>query len=147
MIQGGGYGTDHKEKRQELHKPITNEAKNGLKNKRGTIAMARTPQPHSATAQFFINVVDNAFLDYPGRDGWGYCVFGKVVEGMDIVNQIRDTPTQPNTAIRGAPPCPVKAVVIKKAQRVKTETEGKEESKEEPKKDTDTKKKPGDEGG
>jgi peptidyl-prolyl cis-trans isomerase B (cyclophilin B) len=76
-------------------KPIKNEADNGVKNERGTLAMARTSDPHSATAQFFINVVDNGFLDFksPSRDGWGYCVFGKVTEGMDVVDQIRKVAT------------------------------------------------------
>ncbi len=92
MIQGGGFEPGMKEKPT---KPgIQNEAKNGLKNLRGTVAMARTNAPHSATSQFFINVQDNAFLDYPGRDGWGYCVFGKVVEGMDVVDKIKVVPTK-----------------------------------------------------
>ena len=91
MIQGGGFNPDMKKKK--THDPVENEAKNGLKNKRGTIAMARTNKPHSATAQFFINHKDNAFLDYPGRDGWGYCVFGKVIEGMDVVDAIANQKT------------------------------------------------------
>ncbi len=90
MIQGGGF-TEKMDKKKGLHGPIANEWKNGLKNKRGTIAMARLGgDPDSATAQFFINVVDNAFLDRPQRDGAAYCVFGKVVEGMDVVDKIRD---------------------------------------------------------
>lgn len=91
MIQGGGFTPDMK--RKKVHAPVENEAKNGLKNKRGTIAMARTGKPHSATAQFFINHKDNAFLDYPARDNWGYCVFGKVVEGMDVVDAIANQKT------------------------------------------------------
>jgi cyclophilin family peptidyl-prolyl cis-trans isomerase len=91
MIQGGGYDKDYKE--AKTRDPIQNEAKNGLKNDKYTIAMARTNAPHSATAQFFINVGNNSFLDYPGQDGWGYAVFGKVVEGMDIVDKIKDIPT------------------------------------------------------
>ena len=91
MIQGGGFTPDMKKKK--THDPVQNEAKNGLKNKRGTIAMARTSAPHSATAQFFINHTDNDFLNYPSRDGWGYCVFGKVVEGMDVVDAIADQKT------------------------------------------------------
>ncbi len=93
MIQGGGFTPDFQ--RKETHKPIRNEADNGLKNLRGTIAMARTMAPHSATAQFFINVADNGFLDHtrPTPNGWGYTVFGKVVEGMDVVDRIRKTPT------------------------------------------------------
>lgn len=91
MIQGGGFTQDYQQK--PTRPPIQNEAKNGLKNVRGSVAMARTGNPHSATAQFFISVKDNAFLDYPGQDGWGYAVFGKVVEGMDVVDKIRKTPT------------------------------------------------------
>ena len=93
MIQGGGFkvGMDQK----PTQAPIENEAGNGLKNKRGSIAMARTGDPHSATAQFFINVVDNDFLDFkaPSGQGWGYCVFGEVVEGMDVVDKIRAVAT------------------------------------------------------
>jgi cyclophilin family peptidyl-prolyl cis-trans isomerase len=91
MIQGGGYTPDMAKK--QTRKPIQNEAKNGLKNKRGTIAMARTSDPHSATAQFFINHKDNDFLDYPSRDGWGYAVFGKVTEGMSVVDTIASQAT------------------------------------------------------
>jgi peptidyl-prolyl cis-trans isomerase B (cyclophilin B) len=91
MIQGGGLEPGLKDKATGA--PIQNEAKNGLKNTRGSIAMARTNSPHSATAQFFVNTVDNTFLDYPGQDGWGYCVFGRVVDGMDTVDAIRKVPT------------------------------------------------------
>ena len=91
MIQGGGFTADMKEK--EASRMVENEAKNGLKNDRGTIAMARRSDPHSASAQFFINTVDNADLDYPKPDGWGYCVFGKVVSGMDVVDSIRNVAT------------------------------------------------------
>jgi peptidyl-prolyl cis-trans isomerase B (cyclophilin B) len=91
MIQGGGMLPDMMQK--PTREPIENEAKNGLSNEVGTIAMARTMDPHSATAQFFINVADNKFLDYPGQDGWGYCVFGKVTEGMDVVNNIKGVET------------------------------------------------------
>ena len=93
MIQGGGMTVDMKEK--PTHSPIPNEADNGLKNLRGTIAMARTSDPHSATAQFFINLKDNAFLDHtaPTSQGWGYAVFGRVVEGMDVVDAIARVPT------------------------------------------------------
>ena len=89
MIQGGGMEPGMNQK--ECQAPIENEAANGLKNKRGSIAMARTNDPHSATAQFFINVVDNDFLDFkaPSGQGWGYCVFGEVTEGMDVVDKIR----------------------------------------------------------
>lgn len=91
MIQGGGMLPDMSQKKTNA--PVENEAKNGLKNVRGSIAMARTNDPHSATAQFFINTVDNDFLDYPGQDGWGYAVFGKVVDGLDVVEQIRAVAT------------------------------------------------------
>jgi cyclophilin family peptidyl-prolyl cis-trans isomerase len=111
MIQGGGY--DEKMKERSTRASIQNEAKNGLKNVRGSIAMARTSAPHSASAQFFINHADNGFLDYPGQDGWGYAVFGRVVEGMDVVDKIAATPTG------NAPPfgrdVPVTPIVIKKA--------------------------------
>ncbi len=93
MIQGGGFSEDYAQK--STQKPIQNEADNGLTNDRGTIAMARTSDPHSATAQFFINVVDNGFLNFRSKStqGWGYTVFGKVVEGMDVVDQLRALPT------------------------------------------------------
>jgi peptidyl-prolyl cis-trans isomerase B (cyclophilin B) len=91
MIQGGGFTVEMNQK-PAAH-TVRNEAANGLKNRRGTIAMARTSDPHSAGAQFFINVKDNGFLDYPGQDGWGYCVFGKVIEGMDTVDAIEKVPT------------------------------------------------------
>lgn len=93
MIQGGGMDANMNEKRTGT--PIKNEADNGLKNDVGTIAMARTSDPHSATAQFFINVKNNDFLNYssPSPQGWGYAVFGKVIDGMDVVNQIKDVPT------------------------------------------------------
>ena len=93
MIQGGGFEPGMKQK--ECRAPIDNEAANGLKNKRGTIAMARTNDPHSATAQFFINVVDNDFLDFkaPMGQGWGYCVFGEIVEGLDVIDAIKGVRT------------------------------------------------------
>ena len=91
MIQGGGF--DKSMKQKDTRPPIENEAKNGLKNDLGTIAMARTNQPHSASAQWFINLKNNDFLNYPGQDGWGYAVFGKVVSGMDVVNKIAKVPT------------------------------------------------------
>ena len=93
MIQGGGFEPGMKQKKTEA--PITNEADNGLKNLAGTIAMARTSNPHSATAQFFINTVDNAFLDHKNKTpaGWGYAVFGKVTKGMDVVRKIEAVPT------------------------------------------------------
>ncbi len=93
MIQGGGMTVDMEDK--ETREPIENEADNGLKNDRGTLAMARTMNPHSATAQFFINVKDNNFLNHSAKNeqGWGYCVFGKVVEGMDTVDKIKGVAT------------------------------------------------------
>ncbi|HEC18437.1 MAG TPA: peptidyl-prolyl cis-trans isomerase [Gammaproteobacteria bacterium] len=93
MIQGGGFTQDFQKK--PTRTPVENEANNGLKNNKGTIAMARTNAPHSATAQFFINVADNDFLNHrsPTPRGWGYAVFGKVVQGMDVVDKIRKTPT------------------------------------------------------
>ncbi|WP_227368186.1 peptidylprolyl isomerase [Halomonas sp. M20] len=93
MVQGGGFDSDFEQK--PTREPIDNEADNGLKNVTGSVAMARTQDPHSATAQFFINVADNEFLDHRGKNlqGWGYCVFGKVVEGMDVVEKIKALPT------------------------------------------------------
>ncbi len=92
MIQGGGFEPGMKQK--DTQAPIKNEAGNGLSNTAGTIAMARTSDPHSATAQFFINVNDNLFLDKEqSQDGWGYCVFGRVTEGMDVVNKIKGVAT------------------------------------------------------
>lgn len=93
MIQGGGMLPGMIEK--ETRAPIKNEADNGLKNERGTLAMARTPDPDSASSQFFINVKDNSFLNYsaPTANGWGYCVFAKVVEGMDVVDAIKGVAT------------------------------------------------------
>ena len=94
MIQGGGRGARMDEK--ETLEPIKNEADNGVKNERGTIAMARTMEPHSASAQFFINLVDNDFLNFsePSINGWGYCVFGKVTDGMDVVDKIAKVKTK-----------------------------------------------------
>ena len=92
MIQGGGF--DDKMNQKPTRAPIKNEADNGLSNQTGTLAMARTSDPHSASAQFFINVADNHFLDKArSQDGWGYAVFGKVVDGMDVVNKIKAVPT------------------------------------------------------
>jgi peptidyl-prolyl cis-trans isomerase B (cyclophilin B) len=93
MIQGGGMEPGMKQK--PTRAPVANEAANGIKNKNYSVAMARTSEPHSATAQFFINVADNAFLDYssPSPNGWGYCVFGKVVGGKDVVDKITSVPT------------------------------------------------------
>ncbi|MFY0988881.1 peptidylprolyl isomerase [Halomonas sp. C05BenzN] len=93
MVQGGGFDIDFNQK--PTRDPIENEADNGLANATGTLAMARTQDPHSATAQFFINVGDNDFLNHSGKSiqGWGYCVFGKVVDGMDVVEKIKAVPT------------------------------------------------------
>ncbi|KAA1184924.1 peptidylprolyl isomerase B [Photorhabdus heterorhabditis] len=93
MIQGGGFEPGMKQKSTDA--AIKNEANNGLKNNRGTLAMARTNDPHSATAQFFINVVDNDFLNFRSErpDGWGYCVFAEVIEGMDVVDKIKSVST------------------------------------------------------
>jgi peptidyl-prolyl cis-trans isomerase B (cyclophilin B) len=93
MVQGGGFDENFNQK--QTRAPIENEADNGLLNTTGTLAMARTQDPHSATAQFFINVADNDFLNHRGKNlqGWGYCVFAEVVEGMDVVNRIKGVPT------------------------------------------------------
>lgn len=111
MIQGGGFDAEFNQK--PTRAPIENEAKNGLKNLTGTVAMARTMQPHSATAQFFINISDNGFLDYPGQDGWGYCVFGRVVDGMDVVEAIKGVATGNRN---GHQDVPSTDVVIEKAE-------------------------------
>ena len=105
MIQGGGFGKGMEEK--PTGAPIQNEARNGLKNQRGTIAMARRSDPHSATAQFFINHRDNATLDYPSPDGWGYAVFGKVLKGMDVVDRIARVPAGNRGMHRDVPVEPV----------------------------------------
>lgn len=115
MIQGGGFepGMDQK----KVNAPIKNEAANGLKNDKYTIAMARTGDPHSATGQFFINTgSDNSFLNYPGQDGWGYCVFGKVVEGMDVVDAIGKVKTGSKS---GHQDVPKEDVIITMAEVVK----------------------------
>jgi len=113
MIQGGGFDTDFNKKK--THAPIKNEADNGLSNNKGTIAMARTSEPHSASAQFFINTVDNDFLNHtsPTRRGWGYAVFGKVVEGMDVVEKIHNTPT--GAGDKFTTDVPQTPIIIKKA--------------------------------
>jgi peptidyl-prolyl cis-trans isomerase A (cyclophilin A) len=105
MIQGGGFATDMQQKATRA--PIPLEARNGLKNDRGTIAMARTGNPNSATSQFFINVVDNAGLNAPSPDGHGYTVFGKVVAGMDVVDKIRAVPTGNSGMHQNVPLTPV----------------------------------------
>ena len=113
MIQGGGFEPGMKQK--STRAPVKNEANNGLKNDKYTVAMARTSDPHSATAQFFINVADNAFLNHSSEtsQGWGYAVFGKVVEGQDVVDKIR----QVKTGSRGMhQDVPVEDVVIERAE-------------------------------
>jgi len=115
MIQGGGMEPGMKQKRTQ--EPIPNEADNGLKNDRYTVAMARTSDPHSATAQFFINVADNAFLNHsaPTSQGWGYCVFGRVVEGQDIVDKIKAVATGNRGMHQDVP---LQDVVIEKTEEV-----------------------------
>ena len=113
MIQGGGFEPGMKQK--PTNAPVENEAKNGLKNETYTVAMARTADPHSASAQFFINVNDNGFLDYPGQDGWGYCVFGKVVEGTDVVDKIKAVKTTRSGMFADVP---TENVVIQSAEVV-----------------------------
>jgi len=113
MVQGGGFEPGMKQK--PTNDPVENEAKNGLKNEPYTLAMARTSAPHSASAQFFINVKNNSFLDYPGQDGWGYCVFGKVVEGKDIVDAIEKVKTTRTGMFADVPETDV---IIEKAEVV-----------------------------
>src|SRR5262245_54192300 len=115
MIQGGGFTADMNQK--ETKAPVKNEAENGLSNARGTIAMARTSDPHSATAQFFINLKDNTFLDRAqSQDGWGYTVFGKVVSGMDAVDAIAGVPTGRKA---GMSDVPTQTVSVTSARQVK----------------------------
>lgn len=115
MIQGGGFQPGMQQK--STNDPIENEASNGLSNDKYTIAMARTPNPHSASSQFFINVADNHFLNYsaPTSQGWGYCVFGKVIEGTDIVDKIKGVKTGSRN---GHQDVPVEDVVITSAEVV-----------------------------
>jgi len=115
MIQGGGFTRDMQQK--PTRPPIKNEADNGLKNERGTIAMARTQDPNSATAQFFINSVDNTFLNFTEKttQGWGYAVFGKVVQGMETVDAISETKTGPKGMHRDVPGEPILIVTAKRA--------------------------------
>jgi len=112
MVQGGGL-TKNLMKRQTVYSPIKNESDNRVKNDRGTVAMARTQDPHSATSQFFINVVDNTSLDMSAR-GWGYAVFGKVIEGMEIVDKIAGTKTQ---TVGGFKDVPVEPIIIVSVKR------------------------------
>jgi peptidyl-prolyl cis-trans isomerase B (cyclophilin B) len=112
MNQGGGFKPDFK--KVETYAPIKNEADNGLKNKRGTVAMARTGDPHSATNQFFVNTVDNSFLDHTSKTprGWGYCVFATVVDGMDVMDRIAKVPTGANGPFQQD--VPLEEIVIQK---------------------------------
>ena len=115
MVQGGGFTPDMEQKK--AREPIANEAQNGLKNTIGTLAMARTPNPHSASAQFFINVADNDFLNFtsPTQQGFGYCVFGRVTQGMEVVNKIVAVPTGNRGGHQNVP---VKPVVIQSVRIV-----------------------------
>ena len=116
MIQGGGFTKDMQQK--PVKAPVRNEAENGLKNLRGTLALARTPDVNSATCQFFINVVDNAFLDFtsPTPQGYGYCVFGKVVQGMEVVDQIKAVPTGRAGPFSDVPTQPVEIISISRVK-------------------------------
>ncbi len=118
MIQGGGFTQEMTKK--PSHSPVKNEARNGLKNSRGTIAMARTNQPHSATSQFFINHIDNDNLDYPSFDGWGYAVFGRITKGVETMDKIADVFTV--TASNGMKNVPEQPVLIKSVTRITNET-------------------------
>ena len=111
MIQGGGFEPGMKQKPADT--TVENEAKNGLKNDTYTLAMARTSDPHSASAQFFINIKNNSFLDYPGQDGWGYAVFGKVTDGKEVVDAIRAVKTSRTGMFADVP---VADVVIEKVE-------------------------------
>ncbi len=113
VIQGGGFTEDMTQKGTRA--PISNEATNGLRNLRGTLSMARTNDINSATSQFFVNLVDNAFLDHQGPRNYGYAVFGKVVEGMDVIDKIAAVPTGRR---RGHDDVPLEPVVVKAARRV-----------------------------
>lgn len=115
VIQGGGFTPGMVQK--PTHPPIENEASNGLRNARGTLAMARTRDPNSATSQFFINVADNDFLNYtaPTEDGWGYCVFGRVIEGINTMEQIRGVPTGTRFGFKDVP---INDVIIEKVDIV-----------------------------
>ena len=118
MVQGGGFDADMKQK--STRATIENEARNGLRNEVGTLAMARTADPHSASSQFFINLVANTALDYPSRDGWGYAVFGKVVKGLEVVESIAKQPT----ANRGFHQnVPVEAVIVNSARVLEASAE------------------------
>jgi cyclophilin family peptidyl-prolyl cis-trans isomerase len=130
MIQGGGFTVDLE--RKETREPIKNEAANGLKNLIGTIAMARTGDPHSATSQFYINVKDNPALDFTGEENgrtWGYAVFGKVIDGMDVVNEIKVTPTEASPPFRSD--VPIKNMLIESVKVLESKPELKTEVEQE----------------
>jgi peptidyl-prolyl cis-trans isomerase A (cyclophilin A) len=139
MIQGGGFDNSDPIRQKRTKSPIKNEANNGLKNERGTLAMARTGDPDSATSQFFINVVDNDGLNRPKPDGHGYAVFGKVIEGMDVVDKIKKVKTGTATVIARGPgdreirdmskDVPQTKVVIESVRRVEKKAESKTQSK------------------
>ena len=116
VIQGGGFGPSMTQK--PTYEPIRNEAKNGLRNTRGTVALARTPDPHSATSQFFINLTDNDFLNYTSStpDGWGYCVFGQVIDGMHVVEDMNGVPTGSRYGFKDVP---LTEILIEKVEIVK----------------------------
>ena len=120
MIQGGGFTKEMEQKPAE--RKVENEGKNGLKNLRGTIAMARTQDPHSASAQFFINHKDNAMLDYPSRDNWGYAVFGKVTEGLDVVDKIAKVQTGNRGGHQNVPLASSSSYIIAAARSVEIVT-------------------------
>ena len=124
VFQGGGYTVLNGKSKPGQHAPIQNEAKNGLKNIRGTIAMARDAAPHTATSEFFVNIGDNPSLDYPSRDGWGYCVFGRIVQGMDVVDRIAavETRTNPDPDLKGEKSQPVSPPVVIHARRADRDT-------------------------
>jgi len=115
MLQGGGFSRDMQKKSTLI--PVKNEAFNGLKNDRGTIAMARTQDPHSASSQFFINTVDNAFLNHKSQTtaGWGYAVFGKVIKGMEVVDAISKVQTGTQGRFRDVPKTPVEIIKVRRA--------------------------------
>ncbi|HEY3245766.1 MAG TPA: peptidylprolyl isomerase, partial [Phycisphaerae bacterium] len=124
VLQGGGYTFLNATTKPGQHEPIRNEADNGLKNVRGTIAMARDADPHSATSEFFINIDDNPKLDYTGADHWGYCVFGHIVEGMEIVDKIKEveTKTNPDPELKGEKSQPVKPPIVRAAHRAESKS-------------------------
>lgn len=117
MIQGGGYDQSGQYKSAGLRDSIANEAEQGIKNEPHTIAMARTSDPHSATSQFFINVGRNDFLNHPGQDGWGYCAFGTVASGEDVIERLKAVPVEPDpmsgeNSKPKTPPCIIKATRV-----------------------------------